>query len=63
MIGGWVRSAPRTDVVWFLGVSTRASVIHQAVSRWAVLLGRPWWCHGVDLPVDATPGDYVAFCD
>ena len=49
--------------VWFLGVSTRASVIHRALPRWGALLGRPLRCQGVDLPVDARPGDYVEFCD
>jgi shikimate dehydrogenase len=49
--------------VWFLGVSTRASVIHRALPRWGALLGRPLRCRGVDLPVEARPSDYVAFCD
>jgi shikimate dehydrogenase len=56
-------SAASRQAVWFLGVSTRGSVIHRALPRWGALLGRPLRCRGVDLPLDAGPDDYLRFCD
>jgi shikimate 5-dehydrogenase len=62
MIGG-MGLADSRQAVWFLGVSTGASVIHRALPRWGALVGRPLRCRGVDLPLHAGPDDYMGFCD
>lgn len=49
--------------VWFLGVSTGASTIHEALPRWGEVLGRPLECVGVDLPLDSPPEAYRGFLD
>lgn len=51
------------DAVWFLGVSTGSSTIHEALPRWGEVLGRPLECVGVDLPLDSPSEAYRGFLD
>ncbi len=44
--------------VWFVGVSTASSLVHDAVAFWGPLLGVDVVIEGRDLPVDAARDDY-----
>lgn len=55
-------AAQPVQTVWFLGVSTAGSLIHEAMPRWGDVLGRPLAVRGVDLALRASPRDYRLFC-
>lgn len=55
-------SSPGPRTVWFLGVATAGSMIHEALPRWGERLGQPLTVRGIDLRLGATKQDYERFC-
>ena len=49
--------------VWFVGVSTAGSLIHEAMGRWGPLLGGDIEVEGRDLPLDAPDGAFRKLLD
>ena len=51
------------SIVWFVGVSTAGSLVHQAMPRWRPLLGGDVTVEGRDLPLDAPASAYRSLLD